>query len=102
MKTNLETRIISSPKIRGGKPCIQGHRIAIHDLAIWHEYHGMSVDEIATSYDLQLSDIYIGLGYYFANKAQIDAEIRKNQEEIEQLRKKHISILDEKLNAATH
>ena len=40
----------------GGKPRIAGHRIAVEDVVIWHERLGKSVDEIATTYELTLSD----------------------------------------------
>ena len=98
MTTNtLDSRISINPKIRAGKPCITGHRIAVHELAIWHEHLGMSIDAIAAEYDLSIADVYIGLGYYFVNKAQIDKEIREAQEEVEGLKKNHVSITSSEL-----
>ena len=99
---SLDTHIHIDPKIRGGKPCITGRRIAVHDLAIWHEHLGMSIDAIAVDYDLEIAYIYIGLGYYFANKEQIDEEIRLAKEEVEAMRKNHVSILDQLLDEPTH
>lgn len=89
--STLDSRISINPKIRGGKACITGHRIAVHDLAIWHEHLGMSIDAIAAEYELTIADIYIGLAYYFLNKVQIDKEIKLAQKEVEELRKNHIS-----------
>jgi uncharacterized protein (DUF433 family) len=100
--TSLDTRIHIDPRIRGGKPCITGRRIAIHDLAIWHEHLGMSVDVIAVEYDLDISDIYIGLAYYFANKEQIDKEIRAAKAEVEALQQNHVSVLDQLLDESNH
>lgn len=99
---SLDTRISIDNRIRGGKPCITGRRIAVHDLAVWHEHLGMSIDTIAVEYNLSISDVYIGLGYYFANKEQIDAEIEAAKREIEMLRQNHVSILDRILNESTH
>lgn len=39
-------RIVSTPGICGGGPRIDGHRIEVEDIAIWHERMGMSPDEI--------------------------------------------------------
>jgi uncharacterized protein (DUF433 family) len=41
-------RIVSTPGICGGRPRIDGHRIQVEDVAIWHERMGMSPDEIVT------------------------------------------------------
>lgn len=100
--STLDNRISINSKIRAGKPCITGHRIAVHDLAIWHEHLGMSVAAIVAEYDLAIADVYIGLAYYFMNKVQIDKEIQAAKDEAEQLKKNHVSILDQKLNAVTH
>jgi uncharacterized protein (DUF433 family) len=53
----LDSRIVSNPKIKGGKPCIAGRRISVQDIAIWNEGIGMGVDKIAAEYDLSLTDI---------------------------------------------
>ncbi|MEL6719846.1 MAG: DUF433 domain-containing protein [Bacteroidota bacterium] len=102
MTAQLNQIIVSDPKIRGGKPCIAGHRIAVHDLAVWYEQMGMSVDEIAVAYDLALSDVFVGLGYYFANKESIDHEIQAAKAEIVGMQEQNNSILQEKLNELTH
>lgn len=57
----------------------------------------MSPDEIASEYDLSLSDIYIALAYYFANRALIDESIRDDDAFAQNLKKKSISVLQQKL-----
>ena len=43
----LERHIEITPGLAGGKPHIAGRRITIQNIAIWHEYMGLSADEIA-------------------------------------------------------
>jgi len=71
----IEHHIECTPGVAGGKPRIAGHRITVHDIAIWHERLGRSRDEIAAEYDLSLADIHAALTYYFDHRDQIDREI---------------------------
>jgi uncharacterized protein (DUF433 family) len=69
-------RIVSTPGVRGGKPRIDGHRITVADVAVWHERQGMSPDEIIDNHpSITLSDVYAALAYYFENRDRIDADI---------------------------
>jgi uncharacterized protein (DUF433 family) len=73
----LGDHIELEPTPAGGKPRIRGRRIAIQDIAIWHERLGKNADEIAAEYDLALSDVYAALAYfyYFDHREEIDARI---------------------------
>ncbi len=66
-----------TPGIVGGKPRVAGHRIAVQNIAIWHEWMGKSVDEIADEYDLTLAEVYAALAYYFAHREEIDKSIEE-------------------------
>jgi len=44
---SLDQRIVQTPGVCGGKPRIDGHRITVQNVAIWHERLGRSADEIA-------------------------------------------------------
>jgi uncharacterized protein (DUF433 family) len=70
-------RIVSTPGARGGKPRIEGHRITVQDVVVWHERMCQSPDEIVSSHPgISLSDVYAALAYYFENRELIDADIR--------------------------
>ncbi len=86
-----------TPGVAGGKPRIAGHRITVQNIVIWHERMGMSADEIATTWQLSLADVYAALAYYFDHRGQIDRSIRESQEFVEELRKRTPSKLAEKL-----
>jgi uncharacterized protein (DUF433 family) len=92
----LETaHIVSTPGVLGGKPRIAGHRISVQDVAIWHERMGLSVDEIATNYDLTLAEVYAALAYYFDHREEIDDRIRQGAKIIEELKQRFPSRLAE-------
>ncbi len=95
---NLDKRIETRKGVLGGKPCITERRIAVEHIAIWHERLGLSVDQIAGEYNLELADIYAALAYYFAHRQDIDQTIQKGEDFINELREqKPSSLLDEKM-----
>lgn len=97
----LDERIESRPGVLDGKPCIAGRRIAVEHIVVWHERLGMSADEIAGEYDLELADLYAALAYYFAHREEIDQSIREGKETVRQLRDQNSSLLEEKLGRSS-
>lgn len=93
----LDERIESRPDVLGGKPCVAGRRIAVEHIAVWHEWHGWSADEIASAYDLELADVYAALAYYFANRSEIDPSIQEGEGLARRLQEEAPSLLEEKL-----
>jgi uncharacterized protein (DUF433 family) len=88
-------RIVSTPGVRGGKPRIDGHRITVADVAIWHERMGMSPDEIVYNYpSITLSDVYAALAYYFENRERIDADIFEGEKLAETVRAGQPSVFE--------
>ena len=88
---SLDDRIVQTPDTRSGKPRIAGHRITVSDIAVWHTEAGMSAEEIATQYRLDLVDVHAALAYYFANQEEIEQEITDSEALIEELREKYSS-----------
>jgi uncharacterized protein (DUF433 family) len=76
----LDQHIEITHGIVGGKPRIAGHRITVQNIVIWHDRLGKSADEIATEYDLSLSDVYAALADYFDHQIEIDQAIEENQD----------------------
>jgi uncharacterized protein DUF433 len=54
---------------------------------------GMSVDEIATDYDLTLGQIYAALSYYHDHREAIDAAIRADEAFVEEVRNPGLKLL---------
>lgn len=83
----LDEHIVITPGVKSGRPHIAGHRISVQNIVIWHEWQGLSVDEIADSYKLSVADIYAALAYYHDHREEIDRDIKDDEEFIENLRK---------------
>jgi uncharacterized protein (DUF433 family) len=80
-------RIVSTPGICGGRPRIDGHRITVEDVAIWHERMGMSPDEIVSAYpSITLTDVHAALAYYYEHRERIDEAIADGQRVVAELK----------------
>lgn len=88
--TTLEPPDIALPVIQefigirpgycGGKPHVLGHRIKVQHIAIWHERHGMSPEEIVATYPtLTLAAVHAALAYYHSHQNEIDADITADE-----------------------
>jgi uncharacterized protein (DUF433 family) len=76
--------IVSDPEVFGGKPCIEGHRISVHDVAAWH-HQGIEPESIAEDFDLTQAEVYAALAYYYDHQAEIDRDLAAEKAEIAQL-----------------
>jgi uncharacterized protein (DUF433 family) len=82
-------RIVSTPGICGGRPRIDGHRIQVEDVAIWHERMGMSPDEIVSQFpSITLADVHAALAHYYENRERIDADIDSSKKLLEEFKTK--------------
>jgi uncharacterized protein (DUF433 family) len=96
-ETVLDRHIEIVPGVSGGKPRIAGHRITVQNIAIWHEWMGLSADEIAAEYGITLSDVYAALAYYYDHRTEVNESIRADEAFAQELRKVTPSKLPEKL-----
>lgn len=84
----LDRHIEITPGVAGGKPRIAGRRITVQNIVIWHEWMDYSADDIATEYNLTLSEIYAALAYYYDNPQEIDEAIKAGQAMADKMRQK--------------
>ena len=89
--------IVATPGVVGGKPRIDGHRITVQNVVIWHERLGMSVDAIASEYDLTPAQIHSALAYYFDNRVEIDTSLAADREFARSLQSQSSSKLCDRL-----
>ncbi len=80
-----------------GQPRITGRRIAVSDIAVWHERLGLSADEISGEYDLTLAQVYAALAYYHDHREDIDGEIRDSAVFVDGLKQQIASKIPGKL-----
>jgi len=66
--------IVFDAGILGGKPHIQGHRIAVHHIAWWYT-QGVDAEEIAHEFALTPAEVHAALAYYYDHQAMIDREL---------------------------
>lgn len=83
--TEIGSLISEAPEIRGGRPCIAGTGISVRRIAVWHNM-GHAPEEIVTNFGyLSLAQVHAALAYYYANKAEIDADIEAEEREYDAL-----------------
>jgi uncharacterized protein (DUF433 family) len=87
-----------TPGVCGGTPRLAGTRIRVQDVVIWHDRMNLSADEIASKHpQTSLAAIYAALTYYHDHRAEIDEQMRRGDELVEELRRAYPSKLAAKL-----
>jgi uncharacterized protein (DUF433 family) len=83
--TNIGTFIVSDPEFRHGRPCIAGTGMSVH--AVAQRYlQGQTAEDIAADIpDIPPSHIYAAVAYYLANRAQIDGELARENDEADRI-----------------
>jgi uncharacterized protein (DUF433 family) len=91
-------RIVRTPGVCGGKPRIDGHRITVEHIAVWHEKMGMMPAEIvATHPTIALAQVHAALAYYYDHKQEIDADIEDGNRFVEELKALSPPLLAQKI-----
>lgn len=86
MTTALDTMLVSTPDVCGGRIRLDGTRITVHRIATLYQ-QGQDADEIARTYPhLSRGQIYAALAYYHTNRAEIDAELAAADAEYDNLK----------------
>ena len=87
-KTN-HPHIVQSPEICNGSPVVKGTRTRVIDIVIEYTMLGWSPDEIIDAHPyLDLAKVHDVLSYYYEHIEEIDAKIKKEIQEIEELKAK--------------
>ena len=77
--------IARRPGIKGGSAHIAGTATLVRTIARWNN-SGLAPEEIAAKYGhLRLEQVHAALAYYYANRAEIDAELERIDREADQL-----------------
>lgn len=78
--------IISDPEIHGGQLIIAGTTMRVFDLVASHLYRGLSAEELAVNFALNLGQVHAALAFYYQHKAEFDAQIRADAQKAEMLK----------------
>jgi uncharacterized protein (DUF433 family) len=85
MPVALDTLLVRTPEICGGRLRIDGTRITVLQIATLF-LQGLPAEEIADQYpNLSLAQVYAALAYYHANRAEVEAELASEAAEAERL-----------------
>ena len=85
MSLQIETLLVSSPDVCGGRLRIDGTRVTVNQIVVLYK-QGDSAEEIANEYpQLSLAQVYTALAYYHANRQKIEADLLAEKEEAERL-----------------
>ena len=86
----VRARIVSTPGTCGAKPRIDGHRMTVKHIVLDHQREGLSPDEIVSAYpSLTLCDVYAALAYYHDHRADIDADIKADDEHWDEIERQN-------------
>ncbi len=81
MEDSVRQHITKTPGVCGGRACIAGHRIRVLDVVVWHEKRGLSPEAIVGQFPgITLADVYAALAYYFDNRAEIETDLRNDED----------------------
>jgi len=84
----IARHIVSTPDTCFGKPRIEGHRITVADVATMYLRMGMSLEEIAGKYQLELAAVYAAMAFYFDHREEIGKRIAKDAAFVAALQRK--------------
>jgi uncharacterized protein (DUF433 family) len=85
MSTGIDTLLVSSPNVCGGRLRIEGTRITVNQIVTLYK-QGHTPEDIADQYPhLSLAQVYTALAYYHANKEEIEADLAAEKEEATRL-----------------
>src|SRR5687767_2454562 len=75
----IDSLIIKTAGVLGGRPRIRGHRVPVHRIAGWWQL-GLSIEEIAQKHpSLEPAQIHAALAYYHLHRDEIDAHLTEER-----------------------
>ena len=86
MSTTLDSLLVRTPGVCGGRIRIDGTRITVHRIAVLYK-QGQNAEEVARTYPhLSLGQVYAALAYYHANRDEVEAELAADDAEYDTLK----------------
>jgi len=81
----LDSMLVRTPGVCGGRIRIDGTRITVHRIATLYK-QGQTGEDIARTYPhLSLGQVYTALAYYHANREEIESELAALDAEYDEL-----------------
>ena len=78
----IHPHITSDPHICGGSPIIVGTRFPVRSVVFYVLHLGLTPEELVHKFPhLNLAQVHDALAYYYDNRAEIEQDIARNQEQ---------------------
>jgi uncharacterized protein (DUF433 family) len=90
-------KIVSTPGTLHGAPRIDGHRIAVADIAVRCVHQGRTPEDVAEAYQISLAKVHAALAYYWDHREEIDADLEADHRAVEEIRAREPSRLPRKI-----
>jgi uncharacterized protein (DUF433 family) len=85
LATTLDSILVRTPGVCGGRIRIDGTRLTVHRLATLYR-QGQTAEDIGQTYPhLSLGQIYAALAFYHSNREEIDSELAAADAEYDEL-----------------
>ena len=89
MSTAINTLLVSSADVCGGRLRIDGTRITVNQIAVLYK-QGYNAEEIADQYPhLTMAQVYAALSHYHANQEEIEADLTAEEQEAKGLEQEY-------------
>jgi uncharacterized protein (DUF433 family) len=86
---DIGSLIAAEPGVNGGRPCIAGTGTSVRCVAVY-DMQGYSPEEIVADRPyLTLAQVHAALAYYWANKAEIEADLAADEAAEEEYLRTH-------------
>jgi uncharacterized protein (DUF433 family) len=86
---DIGSMIASMPGVNGGRPCVAGTGTSVGCIAV-HDMQGYSPEEIVADRPyLTLEQVHAALAYYWANKAENEADLAADEAAEEEYLRTH-------------
>ncbi len=83
--TTVYSYITKDPKVRAGKACVEGTRVAVADIVFLYR-RGYTPERIQAEYpQLNLAQVHAALSYYHARQDEIESELHEDESFTEEL-----------------
>lgn len=84
---DIGSLISRRPEIPGARPCIAGTGVSVRRIAVWHK-PGNNPEEILRNFP-RVSLAHIYAAYYYANQAEVDADLEAVERLADEVEKRH-------------
>src|SRR5215203_6635921 len=83
--TDINTLIVESPEIRGGRPRLAGTGVTVRRVVGWYKL-GLTPEDIAERIGhVSVGQVFAALAYYHVNRDEIDSDLAMEESAIELL-----------------